>query len=477
MSEAALLFVITSPDPDVTEEQYHDWYDGEHLPRRLTVPGITSALRFKASDDRKWLAYYDMDSLDVLKSKEYAALKEKASDNEKTIIPKVNMDRRVYKLITTSGKQSATPPKTLLAVEMTPYPSHEKEFHHWYDTHYIPTMADIDGWCRSRRFELVEPLDSVQCKYLTLHEFDKENVFGGNRHDRAGNIKWKNEVIEIVTHRARTIWQPYHDPKNPGTHIVNHGGIQFNVKVDGKEDSPVIAFSNPLGSNLSVWDKVIAALAPKYRLIRHDQRGHGRTSQPSKITSFPELTDDLVAILDALNIPKLYALIGCSMGAIVAVDFGLRYPERVSKIIPCDGQPYSNAEGKKAWDARIKVIQEEGVDALAEQTANRWFTDEWKQNPTNKESFKAIRDMVAGTAPTAFIANARALDDYEYIEKSKALKVPSLLVCGAQDEPLPAMKELEKAIPGGKLVEIQGAGHLPMVEQPEAFIDVVRSFL
>ena len=165
------------------------------------------------------------------------------------------------------------------------------------------------------------------------------------------------------------------------------------------------------------------------------------------------------------------------MGAIVALDFGLRYPERVSKIIPCDGHPYSNAEGKKAWDARIKVIQEEGVDALAEQTANRWFTDEWKQNPANKESFKAIRDMVAGTAPTAFIANARAMDDYEYIEKSKALKVSSLLVCGAHDAPLSVMKELEKTIPGGKLVEIQGAGHLPMVEQPEAFIDVVRSFL
>src|SRR6202043_1226385 len=113
------------------------------------------------------------------------------------------------------------------------------------------------------------------------------------------------------------------------------------------------------------------------------------------------------------------------------------YPERVSKIIPCDGHPYSNADGKKAWDARIKLIQEEGVDVLAEQTANRWFTDEWKQNPANKETFKGIREMVAGTSPTGFIANARAMDEYDYIGQSTGLKVPSLLICGAQDAPLP----------------------------------------
>jgi len=85
-------------------------------------------------DGKKFLTYYDMDSDEVLKSKEYAALKENASDNERALIPKVNMDRRVYKLIYAVGKQSPSPPKTLLAVEMTPYHTHEKEFTHWYNT-------------------------------------------------------------------------------------------------------------------------------------------------------------------------------------------------------------------------------------------------------------------------------------------------------------------------------------------------------
>src|SRR5579862_1335316 len=475
----ALLYVITHPDKSVSKERYHDWYDNEHLPARLTVPGVRSALRFKAPTEEKWLAYYDMDSEDVLKSKEYLALKEKASENERELIPKVNMDRRVYKQIMSIGEQAASPPKTLLVVEMTPYPSHEKEFHHWYDTCHIPQMADVPGWSRSRRYELVEPADEGVCKFLTLHEFDKYDALkeiGG--HDRYGNVKWRNEVIEIVTARDRSIWEPY-QPKNgpPGVHTVHHNDIQFNVRVDGKEDGPVIALANPLGSNLSVWDKIVEALAPQYRIIRHDQRGHGRTSQPTQNTSFSELADDLIAILKYLKVDKLHALIGVSMGAIVALDFGLRFPEKVGKIIPCDGHPCSTPDGKKAWDARVELIQTKGVEALADQTADRWFTPEWKKDPANATVFRTIRDMVARTPPSGFIANARAMDDYDYVTPAKGLKVPCLLVCGAQDPPLEGMKELAEVIPNAHLVEIDHCGHLPMVEQPQKLIEVIKSFL
>jgi 3-oxoadipate enol-lactonase len=475
---AALLYVITHPDKDVSEERYHDWYDNEHLPARLTIPGVRSALRFKASNDKKWLAYYDMDSADVLKSKEYLSLKENASQNERELLSKVNMDRRVYKQISSNGEQAAGAPKVILVVEMTPYPSHEKEFHHWYDTNHIPQMADVPGWSRSRRYELIEPLDEGVCKFLSIHEFDREDALKGGAHDRHGNVKWRNEVIEIVTARDRGIWEPYHPKNEPsGVHIVYHDRIQFNVKVDGKEDGPVIALANPLGSNLSVWDKVVEALAPQYRIIRHDQRGHGRTSQPTQSTSFPELADDLAAILDYLEVKKVHAIIGCSMGAIVALDFGLRYPERVNKIIPCDGQAYSPPDGKKQWDARIELIQSKGTGALADQTANRWFTPEWIKNPANASTFKATRDMFARTTPTAFIANARAMDQYDYIANAKDLKIPCLLVCGAQDMPLESMKELAKAMSDTRLVEIEHCGHLPMVERPEKFVEVVNSFL
>jgi hypothetical protein len=126
-----MLRTLTSPDRTVSEQQYHHWYDSEYLPVRLRVPGISSAVRYKVKGENKWLAYFDLDSEQVLQSKEYKAVEENASTTEKDLMPNVNMDRRVYKLIYECGKQPARPPEALLAVEMTPYPSHENEFHHW----------------------------------------------------------------------------------------------------------------------------------------------------------------------------------------------------------------------------------------------------------------------------------------------------------------------------------------------------------
>ena len=336
-------------------------------------------------------------------------------------------------------------------------------------------MADIDGWCRSRRFELLEPEDAGICKYLALHEFDKPNALGA---DKAGTVKWRNEVIEIVAERDRSLWEPHH-PSNQasGVHTVNHGGIQFNVKVDGTPGSPVIALCNPLGQDLSVWDEVVHDLDSNYQIVRYDQRGHGQTSQPTRNTSFHQLTDDLVAILDYLQVPKLHALIGVSMGGVVALDFGLRYAHRVGMIIPCDCQPLSSPTSKEKRDASIALVKEKGIGALADQTVARWFTRLWKEDPANANTLKRVRDLFAKLPPNAFIAHARAMDYYNYIDRVKDLKVPCVLVCGAQDPVLEQMRELEKRIPNCQLKVINNCGHLSIIEQPVAFVKIIQEAL
>jgi 3-oxoadipate enol-lactonase len=472
----ALLYVTSFPDSTVSETAYHEWYDDEHLPARLKVPGISSALRFKNTEAKQWLGLYDLDSPAVLESKEYLAARAAASDNELALAPHLNMDRRLYKQIYMVGRNPTEPPKTVLVVEMTPYPSHEKEFHHYYETFHIPQMADIPGWVRSRRYELIEPMNNGVCKFIAIHDFDRADALPAEKQQA---IKWRNDVIEIVAERARSIWESYHAANEPsGTRTVFHDGIQFNVRIDGKEGAPVIALCNALGTNLSVWDKVVEALSPRFRIIRHDQRGHGQTSQPTKNTTFKELSNDLVAILNHFKITKVHALIGVSMGAMVAVDFAARFPDRAGRIVVCDGTPYTTPDGKKQWHARIDLIQQEnGVNKLADATADRWFTAKFKDNPANKATHKAIRDAFANTAPGAFIANAHAMDDYSCMGVAKNLKVPALLVCGAQDYLLPMMKELAASIPGTSLAVIEDCGHLPMVEQPEQFVELLNKFV
>jgi hypothetical protein len=102
---AGLFYVYTDPGT-VDEAEFHDWYDHEHGPARLTVPGIGPAYRYRALDELKppWLALYELDRPDVIESPDYQALGANASDRDKAVAAGLaTLDRRVYEQISDDG--------------------------------------------------------------------------------------------------------------------------------------------------------------------------------------------------------------------------------------------------------------------------------------------------------------------------------------------------------------------------------------
>ncbi len=102
---AGLFYVYTDPGT-VDEAEFHDWYDHEHGPARLTVPGFGRAYRYRALDAEKppWLALYELDRPDVIDSPEYKALSANASDRDKSVAAGLaTLDRRVYEQISEDG--------------------------------------------------------------------------------------------------------------------------------------------------------------------------------------------------------------------------------------------------------------------------------------------------------------------------------------------------------------------------------------
>ncbi|MCM0021421.1 MAG: 3-oxoadipate enol-lactonase, partial [Tagaea sp.] len=82
--------------------------------------------------------------------------------------------------------------------------------------------------------------------------------------------------------------------------LVTAAGTTLRYELDGPEEGPPVLFSNSLGTSLEMWDRQIAALADRYRLIRYDTRGHGASPvRPGKATIF-DLADDALGLLDAL---------------------------------------------------------------------------------------------------------------------------------------------------------------------------------
>ncbi|KAL8286215.1 hypothetical protein RQP46_004703 [Phenoliferia psychrophenolica] len=262
-------------------------------------------------------------------------------------------------------------------------------------------------------------------------------------------------------------------------------GVKLHVNVAKRDDaSPWLVFVNSLMTNQKMWGEVLPRLSKKYNLITYDQRGHGLSSTPPNPATLTILASDIATILSTLKIPTpIHAVIGVSQGGATTLAFGLNHPTLASRLIACDTQATSPAANAKAWDERIAVARKDGMRPLADVTVPRWFPagSEFIEGG-RREAF--VHDMITGTDVEGFVAGARALQGYDVLPGlAAALKGKKLLLmAGERDGALPgtlkALKEtLEKDGVDVGFEVVPGSGHLPMVDGPKIWLDIVEKFL
>jgi 3-oxoadipate enol-lactonase len=255
---------------------------------------------------------------------------------------------------------------------------------------------------------------------------------------------------------------------------VKANGIQFNCKLDGKRGAPWVVFSNSLATNLSMWDEQAAALGERFQILRYDQRGHGGTDAPEGGYKFNTLVEDVIALFDAFEIERAH-FVGLSMGGMTAVALAEQHADRLDKIVPCDCGPASTPQSAQQWDERIAVAKEKGMAALVEPTIARWCPPEFLAS--NKQRADRLRQMIGTTPAAGFIGCARALSDFDLRPGLNKVNRPTLFMCGGKDASLPGTKALHAAVAGSSFIEIEGAGHISNVEQPEIFTRAISDFL
>src|SRR5262245_8005341 len=255
---------------------------------------------------------------------------------------------------------------------------------------------------------------------------------------------------------------------------INANGINFNYRIDGREGAPWLIFSNSLMTNLAMWDDQVAALGGDFRILRYDQRGHGGTDVPAGKYSFDVLTQDVIALMDALSI-KRATFCGLSMGGMTALFLAQRHADRFDRVIPCDCGPASTPQSAQQWKERIDLGAEKGMEALVEPTVNRWFPPEFVA--TKAPVLDKVRGMIRKTPYAGFAGCAAALSDYDLRPGLPGIDRPTLLICGTKDATFGGMKQIKDAVPGARLVELEGAGHLSNLEQPAAFTRAIGDFI
>jgi len=229
--------------------------------------------------------------------------------------------------------------------------------------------------------------------------------------------------------------------------------------------------------NNRIWDGQLGELAGEARVIAPDLRGCGDSDAVEGPYTMAMLADDCVALLDELGIDEA-VVGGHSMGGYVALELFRRHRDRVRGLILISTRAGADSEEARAGrDATAARVAAEGVGALAGMREKLLAETTFEEDP---ELVEMVDDLLASADPTGVIGSLAAMRDrVDSTPHLADIDVPTLIVHGADDRLIPPSEAeaMHRAIRGSTLELIHGAGHLPQMEQEEAFDEAVAAFL
>ena len=257
--------------------------------------------------------------------------------------------------------------------------------------------------------------------------------------------------------------------------LTVHG---VNLAVEVRGEGPAILFVHGYPLDRSIWRDQIDALEG-YRRIAPDLRGMGQSDAPDLGYGMALYAADLAALLDALGVDQV-VLCGLSMGGYVAFEFLRQWRSRVRGLVLMDTRAEADApEVRRARDAAAATAREKGTAAVSDAMVPKMLAPSTMTG--RPEIVERVRALMAATPVAGMIGALGAMRDRAGSESllSTLDGIPTLVVVGAADllTPPDQARAMAEAIPGARLAIIQGAGHLPPVEQPVATTESLREFL
>jgi len=238
-------------------------------------------------------------------------------------------------------------------------------------------------------------------------------------------------------------------------------------------DKPVLVFSNSLGTDFRIWDDLTATFAEDYRVLRYDKRGHGLSETGTTPYKIEDHSADLAGLLDHLSIKGVIA-VGLSVGGMIVQDLAARRPDLVRALVLCDtAHKIGTAE---MWEERIAALEEGGLVPMLEPVMERWFTADFRR-PDNPV-YAGCCQMFVRQGYEGYVGTCHALKDADLTESTAKLTVPVLCLVGDQDGSTPPemVKGTADIIAGSDFAIVEGAGHIPCVEQPAKQEIIMRKF-
>jgi len=251
---------------------------------------------------------------------------------------------------------------------------------------------------------------------------------------------------------------------------INVNGIQLAFDRRGQGTPLVLLHGYPLDHHL--WDEVLPLLEDTFDVIVPDLRGFGQSTTVDSPYTMDDYASDIAGLLDHLGLQKT-ALAGHSMGGYVALAFVRLFPERVTGLGLVSSQVLADPPDRK--EGRYKSaadVAENGTSSVVTTMTPKFTADE------NLQSF--ARASMERQQPAAYIGALRAMAErMDSTPLLSSLRVPLVIIHGDSDALIPVdrAREIKTALPAAHLVEINGAGHIPMMEAKEKTAQALKQLI
>jgi 3-oxoadipate enol-lactonase len=241
-------------------------------------------------------------------------------------------------------------------------------------------------------------------------------------------------------------------------------------------DRPPVILIHGVGADGTSWDQIAAALSPDFRVLRLDLRGHGRSGHIDGGLALDDFVRDVVDVLDACAVPAAH-VVGFSLGGMIAQGIALNHPQRVRRLVLLSAVAGRTAEERERVQARLTLLQEQGVAAITGAAQERWFTADFiARNPDLVA--RRMQQLQENHAPS-YASAYTVFSTSDLGDSLHAIRAPTLIATGEHDEGSNTRmaRFMHAQIAGSRLEILAGLRHSILVEAPELVARLVRDFL
>ncbi|HSB56077.1 MAG TPA: alpha/beta fold hydrolase, partial [Gemmatimonadales bacterium] len=217
----------------------------------------------------------------------------------------------------------------------------------------------------------------------------------------------------------------------------------------------------------------VKPFASRFRVLRVDLRGHGRSDVPPPPYTLAGFADDVHALLRELRLAPAH-VVGLSLGGMVAQVLALDHPDAVRSLVLADTVSTLPAEARPVMIERGEAAKRGGMAAITDATLARWFTPGFM----GSDVVARCRQRLLSDPVTGWAAAWRAISELDIESRLPEIRVPTLVITGEADvaSPVARAQAMAARIPGARLEIVPGAPHMAPLERPDVFNAAVLRF-